>query len=415
MEQNNSIALKYKFITRKSNYEFKEVFKPYSGNELLISNYFESNYSEFQTFIIDKEHYDLSFLPRNSYENNANIDSIIPNYSDIVLDTIFTLYFCFDPNGIYFYNLENKELPDFYDSNSILYIGLFTELLKFEIDSFKYDLSIIINILNNQNISDTQKNRLLNTILSKYIINININVSNQQSVSNALVAFLNCMSVNRSNTCEIDINLFAYDTFIQLLKKHQMTNYIYKKQCFCLCKENSKFYFTLSGVKKEPNKHMFDILQQEIETIVANEFNLSISISYCMLSDSTLSYGRMNKNGVFEKFSLLKLPSPISYKNYDESKYLERKIDSFTCCERKLFAGLPEQKGTLTIYCKYEPCARCIPAIEDNEKKYAYIQFNAFAKNFEVCKKMIENHQKTILSHTNYSIYTCYEFINKTK
>lgn len=409
MEQNNSIALKYKFITRKSNYEFKEVFKPYSGNELLISNYFESNYSEFQTFIIDKEHYDLSFLPRNSYENNANIDSIIPNYSDIVLDTIFTLYFCFDPNGIYFYNLENKELPGFYDSNSILYIGLFTELLKFEIDSFKYDLSIIINILNNQNISDTQKNRLLNTILSKYIINININVSNQQSVSNALVAFLNCMSVNRSNTCEIDINLFAYDTFIQLLKKHQMTNYIYKKQCFCLCKENSKFYFTLSGVKKEPNKHMFDILQQEIETIVANEFNLSISISYCMLSDSTLSYGRMNTNGVFENFSIFRLPSPISYKDYDESKYLEKKINSFTCCERKLFAGLPDQNGILTIYCKYEPCARCIPAIKDNEKKYFSFKFNAFAKNFEVCKKMIENNQKRILSHNNYPIYTCYE------
>ena len=27
----------------------------------------------------------------------------------------------------------------------------------------------------------------------------------------------------------------------------------------------------------------------------------------------------------------------------------------------------------------------------------------------------LEDHQRAILSHTNYSIYTCYEFINKTK
>ena len=160
---------------------------------------------------------------------------------------------------------------------------------------------------------------------------------------------------------------------------------------------------------------MFDILQHEINKIVKDEFNITISISYCMLSDQTLSYGRMNNNRVFENFSTLKLPSPVNYKDYDELKYLERKIDSFTCCERKLFAGLPDKKGVLTIYCKYEPCDRCIPAIEDNEKKYGYIKFKAFAKNSEICKKMIEDNQKLILSHTNYSIYTCYEFINKSK
>ena len=249
MEQNNSLVIRYNFITRKSNYTFTELFNPYSGNELSSSYYFESNYSEFKNLLIDKEYYDLSFLPRGYYENNVYIDNIIPNFSDIILDTIFTLYFCFDPNGIFFYNLENNKLPSFFGSNSILYIGLFTELLKFEIDSFKYDLSIIINILNNPSIPDTQKNKFVNKILSKYKININLNVSNQQSVSNALVAFLNSMSSNKTNTCIIDIDLYAFDTFIQLLEKHKMTNYIYKKQCFCLCKENLKYYFVIISQK----------------------------------------------------------------------------------------------------------------------------------------------------------------------
>lgn len=400
MENYNTIVLHYNFKTDKHEYIFTECFKPYSGKEILSNQYFINNYKDAGSLISDSENYDIKSYIGNKLVENALISNIESSFSNMVLDTIFTLYFCFLHRDDFIY-YKGKRIP-FFPWNFIYYIGIYTELIKNKINELKIDISIVLNLLDNKTISSDEKNKLIQIIFSKYSVSVDIN--NNNSVRNGLLQMLSSFSLNKSTACEIGIDFFIFDDFIKLLETFDRKKYIYKNPCFCLAHENTEYYFSLSGDKKEPEKQFFDKIRENIIEIVKKEFNQPITVNYCRISDKTLSYGRKDENRKFISFSSMGIKSPISYGEYDEAIYIEKKIDSFTCCERKLFSGM-NLNGSIDLYCKYEPCVRCIPSINDNKKKYSDFKFYAFAKNPEACKEMILNHQKQILSTKFYDFY----------
>lgn len=399
MEKYNTIILNYCYKTEKNEYHFTECFKPFSGNEILHNEYFIKNYQDSNIAISNIDNYNTKLYLWDKSEGNTLISNIEPNFSNMVLDIIFTLYFCF-----YSQDKDQIKILPFWYSSFIYYIGIYTELLKNKINEVKIDISIVLNCLENKSDLSDEQNRLLHTIFSKYSFSVDINDNN--SIRNGLLQILSTCSRNNSTSCKIDIDFSLFNHFIQLLENFNYKKFIYKEPCFCLAHENSEYFFSLSGDKKEPAEHFFTMFQTKIIEIVEKEFFKKISISNCRISDKTLSYGRKDGNGNFITFLSMKIKSPVSYKEYDESIYIEKKIHSFTCCERKLFAGM-HLTGNVAFFCKYEPCKRCIPAINANKGKYNDLSFYAFAKDSTACLLMIQNTQKQILSTNNYNFYRC--------
>ena len=98
----------------------------------------------------------------------------------------------------------------------------------------------------------------------------------------------------------------------------------------------------------------------------------------------------------------------IIYKMYIIPKFINKICQEkeaktqYSCCERKIFPFLKQNSIRLVIYCKYEPCCLCIPAIRREKIAYKQLKFYAFAKNFKQVKKMINNHKKLVLQdYTN--------------
>ena len=59
----------------------------------------------------------------------------------------------------------------------------------------------------------------------------------------------------------------------------------------------------------------------------------------------------------------------------------------------------------IPLDCKYEPCVRCKPAIEEQEKKCNIFMFFAFIENYKAFKKYIEAKQQKLINKPKY-LYT---------
>jgi hypothetical protein len=57
------------------------------------------------------------------------------------------------------------------------------------------------------------------------------------------------------------------------------------------------------------------------------------------------------------------------------------------------------------IYCKYAPCKKCTPAIEEQAKKHSNFMFFAFIKNSEAFEKYLDEKNQKLGEEPKY-LYT---------
>ena len=124
-------------------------------------------------------------------------------------------------------------------------------------------------------------------------------------------------------------------------------------------------------------------------------------LQFCKRNDDMLSYGNEIKND-----KLLKFSSPKKFgkqKNILDKEFL---INQYRCCERKIFPYIKDKSESMYIYCKYEPCVRCIPAIEDMKKQYGKnFMYFAFIKNAKTFSCYLKEKKKNLPKEEDY-IYT---------
>lgn len=357
-------------------FEIDEFFKPYSTSELLKSNYFSNELQEYK-YLFEN----LNSKPKIELEKVKN-EKIINETSSILLDMFFVIKkFILNEKYYLFSSLSYETIKEIEN-----YIGIFTELLKNDVLTLKKDLSAIYNLSKMNEESFELAIPFIRYISRKYSIN--------NTFQNNYFLYLSNTFYNLANKT-FKINLWDFNRFTELLKNYKPNNidFVTRHNCFCLMHEGSDYYFSLSGYYPDINKQ-YKTLAENLEKNI-RAYPTFKSIKYCPISDNMLSFGYKDNNNTFRPFN-----RPIKFIN----KICQEKEakTQYSCCERKIFPFLKQNSTRLVIYCKYEPCCLCIPAIRREKIAYEQLKFYAFAKNFKQVKKMINNHKKLVLQdYTN--------------
>lgn len=158
------------------------------------------------------------------------------------------------------------------------------------------------------------------------------------------------------------------------------------KKCFAICNSKRKTYFALSGTDYNLNNKINNI--NTISPLKVNQDIVSVGVSikkiyrnwtYAQLSDNTECYmDPLSEPGSMAYGSSIRtLRGDLNNSTY--------KIEwSYSCCERKIFANIPQSNRKYEFFIKYLPCKKCLPAMGmKNKKIVSYVPFDkkGFGKN----------------------------------
>ncbi len=360
------------YIIKLSDKEFtyKEFFKPYSNKQL--NNKDDSNFFSEDITI------DLDNLFDNCVEF-INEERILPETPDILLDMIYAfanINYFFVEHPFAYYNFDEY----------LKYVGLYTELIKQNIYNLKHDLSFLINAYFFDSEDETLNRKLLR-LKQKYQIDYQIHYHNKESIKKTIYYLCDFNNINKKElSVNYEIDLRRVDKFISLLKNQKTKDFIKTHGCFCLTKADSVWYFSVSGTSPK-----YDCFGKHLEHDISQYFKFSKFI-YCGLNDNVLSYGDSIINNKLKKYI-----SPIPYSKAKTSFPLERIKEEFKCCERKIFPVISSTKSVLVI-CKYAPCPRCIPAVQQEKYFKESFIFKSFAYDYSDFLKYF-NKEKTKMIH----------------
>ena len=151
--------------------------------------------------------------------------------------------------------------------------------------------------------------------------------------------------------------------------------FIEGKRCFAICKSKRKTYFALSGIDYNLNG------KKSISPLIVNNAIVSVGNSikkihrnwtYAQLSDNTECY----MDDFSEPGSMIYGNSIRTFRD-DLNKGTYNIGMSYSCCERKLFANIPQSNRKYEFFIKYLPCKKCLPAMgKKNKKIVSYVPFD---------------------------------------
>ncbi|MEE0878592.1 MAG: hypothetical protein UH788_04890, partial [Treponemataceae bacterium] len=365
-----------------------------------------------------------NFLNDEQYEFPYCIESddpIIPDTIDILMDAVYcintaivnpilyNMYIPLKENTHLISELnEDKEIhkfPEIIFGTNINYIALYTELIKSYVNEIKYVISSLFHLYNyTEKIDKDLVKDFLVEIKEMYSFELSkLILGDSRTIKKDISSLCNFIKFIDTEKCfynEIDFSKF--DTFILLLKRYRgnfgKANFIDGRNCFCLVQTDLKYYFSLSGYDYKINKKNNNIYKELEKNL--NDFFSDSTFQLCQIGDDMLSYGNEIKNDELIKFS--------SPKKFCEQKNIgdDNLRSQYSCCERKIFPYIKDKSKSMYIYCKYEPCVRCIPAIEDMKKQYGKnFMYFAFIKNAKTFSCYLKEKKKNLPKEEDY-IYT---------
>lgn len=417
MAKKYGFHFEYKIKTSlREDFSYGEYFELYTKEEILSSPLFNLIGNEYKSLFDDATNFD--YHKENDFLCDISEKEILPNTINILMDAVYCinialinpiLYDVLTPveSEIYLLSkISNKEkfikLPELMYGTNIHYIAMYTELIKYKVLEDKCILSTLLLLYHSpKNINKELAEELLIKINDKYSLNItNLNISNKDSIKDAIIKFCNFQNANNKIEYSLQIDFRDFDSFITLLKNKSIRNIndpnIFKNNCFCLVQVDDNYYFSFSGYDDKRYKNLGMKMKKYLEEKFNKEFN------FCQTNPNMLSYGYKNENG---KFELSLPPKKLSEQNNltdDELKW------QYACCERKIFSPKNfklNEADSMYIYCKYEPCKKCTPAIEEQENKHSNFMFFAFIKNAKAFKKYLEEKKQRLCDGPKY-LYT---------
>lgn len=406
-------AINFKYTIKNvlnEDISYEESFIPYSIKELKSSPLFSIIENKYKSLFND----DTKFESKADYHflDEPKDEYVLPETTNILMDAIYCTYVAslnfininnsirFYSDNVYFVNIyENQENicshnVKFFTSEK--YMAIYTELIKDEVCEIKYIISVLYWLYN---LKETINNELANEFLQKlkneyFAENIVLDIFNKSSIENSLLSFCNYRNFQSiKNKFELEFDFKRFDRFISLLKKYRgdwsKADFTKGKNCFCLVHEGKSYYFSLSGYSNN---------YEDLGDKIANDFKgyfPNNSFQFCKIHPDMLSYG----NKIFIN-KLVKFSSP---KKFCEQKNIgdDNLKSQYSCCERKIFPYVKEKSNKMYIYCKYEPCIRCKPAIKEMKKIYSNFRFYAFEKDSAKFKRQIIKKKKILLKQQN--------------
>ena len=380
---------------------YEEYFIPYTKKEILQSS--------IQVFIgcevkqlFENEN---NFNYENEYDflKPVEANKVLPDTINILMDAIYCINIAL-LNPILYSELtplqekvhliseltdvnKLKNFPELIFGTNINYIALYTELIKSKVNEIKYVISTLYHLYNStETLNKDLANKVLNKIKEIYNLKIDdFEITNKKSIKDSLLSFFNYANFQNEKKSEyiyLNIDFRNFDRFIKLLSNYKESlKFIDSNNCFCLIQEGEKYYFSFSGYSK-----YYDKLGCRIEDNLNSYFyNNNKMFNFCKKNNNMLSYGYKTQNNNFIFFD-----KPIRVSE-QKKPYLEKLKAQYSCCERKIFPYIKNKSESMYIFCKYEPCVRCNPAIEEMKKQYGinfmYFAFIKNAKTFSVYLK----------------------------
>ena len=395
---------------------YEEYFIPYTKREILQYSLQDFIGSEVNQLFENESNFNYE----NEYDflKSVDVNKVLPDTINILMDAVYCINTAL-LNPIIYRNLtplqekvhliseltdvnKLKNFPELIFGTNINYIALYTELIKAEVNEIKYIISTLYHLYNStEKLNKKLANNFLKKIKKIYNLKIeNFEITNKNSIKEALLSFVNYRNFqNENKSFYLNIDFRNFDRFIKLLSNYkESSNFIDKDNCFCLIQEGEKYYFSLSGYDYKINKKNNNIYEK-LETNL-NKFFSDSTFQLCQIGDDMLSYGNEIKNDELIKFS--------SPKKFCEQKNIgdDNLRSQYSCCERKIFPYIKDKSKSMYIYCKYEPCVRCIPAIEDMKKQYGKnFMYFAFIKNAKTFSCYLKEKKKNLPKEEDY-IYT---------
>ena len=400
MEKKCGFHFEYKIkISPNEEFSYDEYFEPYKKEVLLSSPLFKLFGNKYKSLF--KNDANINYEKENDFLCDITEKKILPDTINILMDAVYCVHATAHTQNIYsgiinlidnifyFHAVKNKD--ELFKSSELTfgttlnYIGVYTELIKIYVNEIKYVLSAL-NYLNNakNEVDKLLYDNFLKKISENFLLEIK-SIGNVTTIENEMLSFN-----QNSKNFFIEINLTRFDLFIKLLENYKEaggSKFLKKGNCFCLIQKGEKFYFSFSGYKDDKYKSLSESLKTYLEKIFIGKI-----FNYCERNNDMLSYGYKNDNGEFE---LSPPPKKLSENNAteDELKW------QYACCERKIFASKDFQLNeseSMYIYCKYAPCEKCTPAIEEQAKKHSNFMFFAFIKNYESFKKYLDEKKQRL-------------------
>lgn len=411
-------------------FKYREYFVPYSAKEIQNAPFLSSLETDYTSlFAVENKSKKLDFLLYDSIPD----ERILPDTANILMDCIYCVkvafsdwspllknLFCNDSLNSYSFSSMVKMQKDLENSFGITYvntddasmlwslnktfatnyIGLYTELIKFEISEIKYVISALAHLYNSDdNINKDLANSFLFQVKERYSLDFNnFLITNKSAIKTGILSLLNLHNFKYEKNYSIKIDLDRFDRFISLLKKYKgfwgKKNFVNGSNCFCLTSEGGKWFFSVSGFN---TKNQYNKLGYHIKHDLEAYFKPNL-FEFCETGEDMLSYGT-RKNGKFVKF-----PKPIKYKDIKEKTDDASIPRQYSCCERKIFQHTTSNTS-LYIFCKYAPCDNCILAIREQKKLHKELLFFAFAKDPRKFDAIIKKEQKLLLK--NWKSHIC--------
>lgn len=310
-------------------------------------------------------------------------------------------------------------------------VGILTELVKILFLQFKVDFSILYRMLSNKKLESSDNEtivKVLHGIAQRSLdeekkkdftsrhIREQIETGKEQVAINNLISAIHETAKAR---LKYVYNLDTTDDILEIVIKavNNASRYVRKKYeddkgCFCVVVNDGKKYFAFSGDDSgEHKKSKINKALEKLEVGLKNANMLGVNAERCYITDKTLSYG------IRTEHDFLPFPRPLSYKKYmarfsyfDECNYRDKFYskccllsivtdytgDLYSCCERKIFSFIKNQKP-MEVHCRWAPCEKCAPAVYEEIRKHSDFKFVALAKDFpDFEKKLKKNIRKTI-------------------
>ena len=406
---------------------YEEYFIPYTKREILQYSLQDFIGSEVNQLFENESNFNYE----NEYDflKSVDVNKVLPDTINILMDAVYCINTAL-LNPIIYRNLtplqekvhliseltdvnKLKNFPELIFGTNINYIALYTELIKAEVNEIKYIISTLYHLYNStEKLNKKLANNFLKKIKKIYNLKIeNFEITNKNSIKEALLSFVNYRNFqNENKSFYLNIDFRNFDRFIKLLSNYkESSKFIDKDNCFCLIQEGEKYYFSFSGYKHNKCTSYYDdddTVYDDLSKTIIKDFKLYLPsnnevLQFCKRNDDMLSYGNEIKND-----KLLKFSSPKKFgkqKNILDKEFL---INQYRCCERKIFPYIKDKSESMYIYCKYEPCVRCIPAIEDMKKQYGKnFMYFAFIKNAKTFSCYLKEKKKNLPKEEDY-IYT---------
>lgn len=392
-------------------YNYQEWFVPYTCAELEKMPFFDKMSEEFKVLVRQSKDENFELLLEGNYRL-VDEEMILPDTANILMDAVYCLGdYLWAERGYNFWRYVYNRYGLRYRRNhnhwrySLYYLGLYTEFIKYEVLEKKNRISVLTRLIG---VLDDDNEPLVKSVFKEYKdkcllgVNINESVSTRESMKECLFKLCsNNIPQTRASNFTIEVDFSDFNMFVSLLSKYRKlgppkTDYINGNPCFCMAHKGDDQFFSLSGYSKN-----CDDLAAAIKRDLDNFFHRNYT--YCKLCDEMLSYGYKGANNQFVPF-----PSPILYKDRDDKRFTEDDFRwQYSCCERKIFCKVQDYDETLFMYCKYMSCSRCIPAVQEEQKRRSGgLYFSALMKEPKSIKKLMSSGGRMFLK--NGGIYLLY-------